>query len=54
MIEDREQRVLSSDIEFNGSDLQHDTKGKGSGPASDDPFGSEEVAEVKYRTMNWW
>lgn len=20
----------------------------------DDPFGNEENAEVKYRTMNWW
>ncbi|KAJ6078370.1 hypothetical protein N7467_008123 [Penicillium canescens] len=54
MDEDREQRVLSSDVEFNDPELQDDTKGKGSGPARDDPFGSEEVAEVKYRTMNWW
>ncbi|KAJ5746941.1 uncharacterized protein N7511_008637 [Penicillium nucicola] len=56
MGEDQESRVLSSDVEFNGSDLHDDIKGKGKGqgPASDDPFGSEEVAEVKYRTMNWW
>jgi hypothetical protein len=54
MDEDREQRVLSSNVEFNDPELQDDTKGKGSGPARDDPFGSEEVAEVKYRTMNWW
>lgn len=20
----------------------------------DDPFGDEEVAEIKYRTMSWW
>jgi hypothetical protein len=56
MGEDRESRVLSADVESNGSDIQNDNKGKekGSGPTSDDPFGSEEVAEVKYKTMNWW
>lgn len=23
-------------------------------PEYDDPFGSEEFAEVKYRTLTWW
>lgn len=23
-------------------------------PALDDPFGNEEVGEVKYRVMKWW
>lgn len=23
-------------------------------PPADDPFGNEEMAEVKFRTMKWW
>jgi hypothetical protein len=47
---DTEPRLSPSDVEWNDSDLQEEAKKT----TNDDPFGSEEVAEVKYRTMNWW
>jgi hypothetical protein len=45
-----ERRRPPSDVESNDSNIQDETKKS----ANDDPFGSEEVAEVKYRTMKWW
>ncbi|CAG7925021.1 unnamed protein product [Penicillium olsonii] len=50
--EDPERRLPPYDVEFNDSDPQNAGEAKKS--ASNDPFGSEDVAEVKYRTMTWW
>jgi hypothetical protein len=45
-----ERRIPPSDVECNDLNSQEETKKA----ANDDPFGSEDVAEVKYRTMKWW
>ncbi|CAG8244756.1 unnamed protein product [Penicillium salamii] len=50
--EDHERRLSPSDVESNDSDLRNAGETKKS--SNDDPFGSEDVAEVKYRTMTWW
>lgn len=47
---DPKRRLPPSDVESNDLNTQDETKKT----ANDDPFGSEEVAEVKYRTMKWW
>ncbi|KAJ6028383.1 hypothetical protein N7540_003959 [Penicillium herquei] len=52
--ENPERHIAASGIQQDDSSSQNDTKGKGSRLANEDPFGSEEVAEVKYRTMKWW
>ncbi|KAJ5634321.1 hypothetical protein N7528_002163 [Penicillium herquei] len=52
--EDPERHMAASGVQQDDSSSQHDAKGKGSKLANEDPFGSEEVAEVKYRTMKWW
>lgn len=52
MGENPEQRLPPHDPEANDSDSENIGEAKKS--ASNDPFGSEDVAEVKYRTMTWW
>lgn len=39
-----------------GSGVLNAEKGEKSvlDPYSNDPFGNEEFAEIKYRTMSWW
>ncbi|KAJ5721001.1 uncharacterized protein N7483_008935, partial [Penicillium malachiteum] len=51
--EDPERHIAASGVQQDDSSSQNDNKGKGSKLANEDPFGSEEVAEVKYRTMKW-
>ena len=36
------------------SALEADKHQLGAVPEYDDPFGNEEFAEVKYRTLAWW
>ena len=49
--EDPERHLASGVV---ADDLHDQDDGKSKSPKHDDPFGSEEVAEVKYRTMKWW
>lgn len=46
----------SVDTEAAASDtgLQDQHKEDSHGDVDNDPFGNEENAEVKYRTMKWW
>lgn len=47
--DDSERRLPQNDLESVHSDSKYEAK-----KLADDPFGSEDVAEVKYRTMKWW
>lgn len=47
--DDSERRLPSNDLESHPSDSKYEAK-----KLADDPFGAEDVAEVKYRTMKWW
>lgn len=51
------QHIAVEDLEpgaYNDPDQDVKKEVEGDTPPYEDPFGNEEFAEVKYRTMEWW
>lgn len=46
--------ILNSPAYDYGQDVEKKKNLDDTPPEDEDPFGNEEFAEVKYRTMGWW